>query len=204
MIVGTCFGMDNNASKGLREFGEEMSVRETELEEYQPRDAALLPRIPLLHLRHAQIRWYNWLAAQWDKTSEVPFPDLERLWTAMDNQELWDPTFPAGYTRSPNAAYGGGMISRPTHGTNPSAQWTPSETTSTPLVTSTAPVAPKKAKPASRGGGRGGGTTPGHQGGGPGGGSMGEEEQPNAIAYNNDYVEGIDGNYLVITLFSLW
>ena len=61
-----------------------------------------------------------------------------------------------------------------------------------------------KAKPASRGEGQGVGATPSGRGGGPGGGSMGEEEQPNAIAYNNDYVEGIDGNYLVITLFSLW
>ena len=71
------------------EFGEEILVRETELEEYQPRDAALLPQIPALLLRHAQIRWSNWLSAQWGKTSEVPFPDLERLWTAMYNQEPW-------------------------------------------------------------------------------------------------------------------
>ena len=130
-----------------------MSVRETELEEYQPRDAAILPRIPLLHLRHAQIRWYNWLAAQWGKTSEVPFPDLAGLWTAMENQEPWGPTFPAGYTLSPEATYGGGISSRPTHGPNPSARSTPSETTETTLVTATAPVAPTKAKPESRGGG---------------------------------------------------
>ena len=32
LIVGTCFGMDHNASEGLREFGEELSARETELE----------------------------------------------------------------------------------------------------------------------------------------------------------------------------
>ena len=74
--------------------------------------------------------------------SEVPFPDLAGLWTTMDNQEPWEPTFTSGYTLSPNAAYGGGMSSRPTHGPNPSARWTPSETTATPLVTATAPVAP--------------------------------------------------------------
>ena len=89
LIVGTCFGVDHNASKGLREFGKERSTRETELEEYQPRDAALLPQIPAPLLRHAQIRWYNWLAAHWEKTSEVPFPDLAGLWTAMENQEPW-------------------------------------------------------------------------------------------------------------------
>ena len=60
-------------------------------------------------------------------------------------------------------------------------------------MTSTALVAPTKAEPGSRGGGRGIGATPGHGGGGPGGGSTGEEEQPNAIAYNNAYVEGICG-----------
>ena len=66
-----------------------MLARETDLEEYLPRDAALLPQIPALLLRHAHIRWSNWLSAQWGKTSEVPFPDLERLWTAMYNQEPW-------------------------------------------------------------------------------------------------------------------
>ena len=120
LIVGTCFGIDHNASECLREFGEEMSARETDLEEYQPRDAALLPQIPALLLRHAQIRWSNWLTAQWVKTSEMPFPDLAGLWTDMDNQEPWEPTFPAGYTLSPDAAYGGGISSRLTHGPNPS------------------------------------------------------------------------------------
>ena len=33
LIVGMCFGVDHNASDGLKEFGEEMSARETELEE---------------------------------------------------------------------------------------------------------------------------------------------------------------------------
>ena len=106
LIVGTCFGVDHNTSEGLIEFGEEMSARETELEEYVLRDSALLPQIPALLLRNAQIRWSNWLAAQWGKTSEVPFLDLAGLWTAMENQEPWDPTFPAGYTLTSEAAYG--------------------------------------------------------------------------------------------------
>ena len=84
-IVGTCFGVEHNALEGLREFGEEMSARETEVEEYLPRDAALLPQIPALLLRHAQIRWSNRLATQWGKTSEVPFPDLAGLWKSMEN-----------------------------------------------------------------------------------------------------------------------
>ena len=89
LIVGTCFGVDHNASEGLREFDEEVPVRETDLEEYVPRDSALLPQIPVLLLRHAQIRWSNWLAAQWGKTSDVPFPYLVGLLTAMENQEPW-------------------------------------------------------------------------------------------------------------------
>ena len=64
LIVGTCFGVDHNSSEGLMEFGEEISARETDLEEYTPRDAALLPQIPALLLWHAKIRWSNWLAAQ--------------------------------------------------------------------------------------------------------------------------------------------
>ena len=106
LIVGTCFGVDNNASDGLKEFGEEMLARETDLEEYTPRDTALLPHIPVLIFRHANIVWSNWLVAQWGKTSKVPFPDLAGHWTAMENQVPWDPTFPAGYTLLPKAAYG--------------------------------------------------------------------------------------------------
>ena len=53
MIVGTCFGIDHNASDGLKEFGEEMVVRETDLEEYIPRDTAICPQIPVLIFQHA-------------------------------------------------------------------------------------------------------------------------------------------------------
>ena len=85
-----------------------MSARETELEEYILRDSSLRPQIPALILRHTHIRWSNWLTAQWGKTSEVPFPDLAGLWTTMENQEPWEPTFPTGYTLTPKAVYGGG------------------------------------------------------------------------------------------------
>ena len=64
LIVGTCFGVDHNASEGLMEFGKELLASETELEEYLPRDAVLLPQIPALILWHAQISWSNWLASQ--------------------------------------------------------------------------------------------------------------------------------------------
>ena len=56
-----------------------MSKRKTELEDYIPFDTALRPQMPALILRHAQIRWSNWLAAQWGKASEVPFPELMGL-----------------------------------------------------------------------------------------------------------------------------
>ena len=63
MVFRNCFGLDHNASEGLREFGEEMSARETDLEEYFPRESAGFPQIPALLLWHAQIRWSNWIAA---------------------------------------------------------------------------------------------------------------------------------------------
>ena len=68
LIVATCFGIDHNASEGLKKFREELSERETEMEEYIPRDASHLPHILALLLRHAHIRWSNWLALQWGKT----------------------------------------------------------------------------------------------------------------------------------------
>ena len=81
-----------------------MSARETDLEDYIPRESALIPKIPALILRHAQIQWSNWLAAQWGKTLEVTFPDLVGLWTSMENQEPWESTIPAGYTLTPKTA----------------------------------------------------------------------------------------------------
>ena len=50
LIVGTCFGVDHNASDSLMEFGEEMSTREIELEKYIPRNLALCPQISALIL----------------------------------------------------------------------------------------------------------------------------------------------------------
>ena len=116
LIVRTCFGVHHKNSDALKEFGEEMLARETELEEYIPRNTALRPQIPALILRHAQIRWSNWLAAQWGKTSKVPFPDLAGLWTSMVNHESWEPTFPARYTLYLEAAYVGGVSTYPTQG----------------------------------------------------------------------------------------
>ena len=103
LIVAMCFGVDHNALEGLHNFGEELSARETELEEYIPRDSSLLSQIPALLLSHSQIFWSNWLAAQWGRTSEVPFPNLAGLWTAIDNQEPWEPTFPVGYIFLPDS-----------------------------------------------------------------------------------------------------
>ena len=115
-----------------------MSARETELEEYVPRNSALPPQIPALLLQHAQTRWLNWLAVQWGKTSEMPFPDLAGLWTAMENKEPWEPTFPAGYTLTPKSAYGGGMSTHPTPGPTHPARWPTSETSAAPSVASAA------------------------------------------------------------------
>ena len=49
--------MYHNASKGLKEFGEERLTRKTELEEYIPREADLRLQVPARILRHAQNRW---------------------------------------------------------------------------------------------------------------------------------------------------
>ena len=55
LVVRTCFCMDHNTSKGLKDFGEEMLARETDLEEYILCNLALRPQVPALILYHAQI-----------------------------------------------------------------------------------------------------------------------------------------------------
>ena len=148
LIIATCFGIDHNASEGLKEFVEELSSRDKQLEEYIPQDAALFPQITALLLRHAQIRWSNFLASQWDMTLEVPFPNLAGLWTAMENQELWEPTFPPGFTLVPDTAYRGNMIPWPSQGPPNSACWNPEETPTSPQRTVPTPTTPK-AEPSS-------------------------------------------------------
>ena len=125
LISETCFGVDHKSLEGLRGFGEEMSARETDLEEYVPIDSDVLPQIPAHLLRHAQIRWLNWIDAQWGKTSKVPFLYMVGLCTAMENQEPWEPTFPMGYNLTPEAAYGGGISTQTTPGPNHTSQWPP-------------------------------------------------------------------------------
>ena len=55
LIVEMCFGVEHNASEGLKEFWEKMLAREMELEDCIPREAALQPQVLVLILRHAQI-----------------------------------------------------------------------------------------------------------------------------------------------------
>ena len=109
----------------------------------------------------------------------------------MENQEPWDPTFPTGYTLTPEAAYGGGMSTQPTPVPNHTTRWPPSETSAAPVLTAAATVAPTlKSEPASQNGGWGVGAKPARGGGGTGGGNAGEEDRLNIIAYNNAYIEG--------------
>ena len=96
----------------------------------------------------------------------MPFTNLAGLWTAMENQEPWEPTFPAGYTFVPDAAYGGKMSPRPSQVTHTSARWNPAETSTTHEITVPTPTAPK-AEPASREGGLG--VSANSSGGGEGG-----------------------------------
>ena len=99
-----------------------------DLEEYIPRDAALRPQVPALILRHAQIHWSNWIAVQWDKTPEVPFPNLAGIWTAMENQDPWKPTFPADYNLSLETVPRTGL----------SGRWTAVDTSAVPTSSATA------------------------------------------------------------------
>ena len=141
MVVGTCFGVDHNTSNGLKEFREKMLAREMELEDYIPRDAALRQQIPVLILHHALILWSNWITGQWGKTSKVPFPNLAGLWTAMENLNPWEPTFPAGYTLSTKTAYGGSVIACLSHELAYLVRWPVVDTLAAPTSAATTATA---------------------------------------------------------------
>ena len=110
----------------------------------------------------------------------------------MENQEPCDPTFPTGYTLSPESTYGGGVITRPTPGRTYLSIWPTLDTSVAPTVAAaTETVAlTLKADSARLSGGHGGRGNPGCRSGGIGGGGEGAEERLDAMAYNNSYVEG--------------
>ena len=122
----------------------------------------------------------------------MPLLDLAGLWTAMENQEPWYPTLPAGYTLSPETAYRGGVSTHPTPGPTYPARWPTLDTSVAPTVASAAAtVAPTlKADLARRSGGHGGGENPGRGNKGKGGSGEGAKERLNAMKYNNTYMEG--------------
>ena len=113
----------------------------------------------------------------------------------MENQEPWEPTFHVGYTLSPEAAYGGGVRTRPVQGPAYPARWPKSETSAAPTLASVAAtVAPTLKAEFARltSGSRGiiGGTSRGggksvRGSGGIGVGGEGAEAHLNAMAYNN-------------------
>ena len=202
MIFGACFGVDHNASKGLKDFGEEMSARETDFEYYIPREVALHPQVPALILLHAQIRWSKWISAQWGKNSEVPFPNLAGIWTTMENQEPWEPAFPAGYTLPHENAYGGSDGScpapEPAYPAGGHAVDISTASVSEAAAVAAAAASIARAEAARRisgvrgsgsGASRGRGSW-GRGGGGRGGGGGGSEDCLNSMVYNNVYVYG--------------
>ena len=118
----------------------------------------------------------------------------------MENQEPWDPTFPAGYTLSPETACEGSVSTHPAHGSDYPARWTTVDTSAAPTsATTVATVAPTAKSESARqssgdrgisGGASGRGESSGHGNGGVEGGSEGAEERLNAMDYNNAYVDG--------------
>ena len=132
--------------------------------------------------------------------SEVPFSNLVGIWTAMDNQEPWDPTFPAGYTLSPETAYRGSVSTRPAHGPAYLERWPTVDNSAAPTSAATTANTAPTAKVESAihisggcsisGGASGGEENSGRGSGGMGGGGKGTEERLHAMAYNNAYVDG--------------
>ena len=110
----------------------------------------------------------------------------------MDNQEPWEPTFPAGYTLSPEAAYGVGVSTHPTHGPTYPSRWPTSDTSAAPTVAAAAATMATNlmAESSRQSSGRGGEGNPGRGSRDIGGSGKGDKERLNAMSYNNAYVEG--------------
>ena len=118
----------------------------------------------------------------------------------MENQEPWEPTFPARSTLYPKTSYGGGVSMHLTQGPAYLSRWPTSYTSTAPTSAAAAATVASTLKSESArrisegrvlsGGTDGGGYSPGCENGGIGGVGEGAEERLNAMAYNNAYMEG--------------
>ena len=118
----------------------------------------------------------------------------------MENKEPWEPTFPAGYTFSPENVYGGSGSACPSPGPAYLARGPAVDILAAPMTTATVAVLVSTTRAelvrrssgvrGSSGGASGGGGNLGHRGGGVGSGGEGEKERLNAMEYNNAYVDG--------------
>ena len=118
----------------------------------------------------------------------------------MENQEPWEPTFPAGYTLSPKTAYGGSVRAHMAHGPAYPARWLAVDTSAAPTSAATIATAVPTAKAelvrrSSWGRGisssaSGGGVNSVRGSRGVERGGEGAEKRLNYMAYNNTYVDG--------------
>jgi hypothetical protein len=83
---------------GLGTFLQEHAAREVELETvHQVRDVPYSAMVPALIVRFVQLRWSRWLLRQWNSPVHIPVPDLIDLFTQIELEVAWEPTFPMQY-----------------------------------------------------------------------------------------------------------
>ena len=97
VVLDTLFVPDHPTALSTKEVNVYIMERETELEEYSPRDRGLKSRLTVSIPLWAQIRLSDWFARQWERGGREPFLDLTALWRKMHLQEAWDPSIPPIY-----------------------------------------------------------------------------------------------------------
>ena len=91
VVLDTLFVPDHPTALSTKEVNVYIMERETELEEYSPRDRGLKSRLTVSIPLWAQIRLSDWFARQWERGGREPFIDLTALWSNIYLHEAWEP-----------------------------------------------------------------------------------------------------------------
>ena len=87
------FGSTHPLTLQLVSFLRTYSQRETELEEYLPRQGER-HLLTYYLVRYVQLRYSAWIATQWRTSEVIEVPNFLSLFQQMDFGESWEPTFP--------------------------------------------------------------------------------------------------------------
>ena len=84
VVLITLLGQDHPTTLAMSDINADLLERETELEDYNPRDKGLEAFLPASITHWVHIRLSYWFTRKCERRGREPFPDLKELWRNMN------------------------------------------------------------------------------------------------------------------------